>query len=236
VFSEQELGEIVQRAAELQELAQGHARGVTRDQVERVALEVGVEPEFVRQAIEERGARTERRSGFLPAHERVVAGALDPADFDVILEHVRARRSRHRQPTQVGRTLHAQVWTGSGLATLELTSRDDRTRLRLKPFPLVETLATFYPAFLAALIGAGPLAGHGHGLAAALVAVGAAATSTLAFFGWTRRSNRAAGRLADKLERVVAEETERTARARGGESDEQRAARRAAARRLPERE
>jgi hypothetical protein len=218
VFSEQEVGEIVQRAAELQEASPErglrYAPGVTREQLERVAQEVGVEPEFLQRALAERSSDPER-SGLFRAHERVVDGELDPNDFDLILEHVRARRSRRSPTTQIGRTLEGRVWTGTGFANLEVTSRNDRTRVRVKPTPIVEILGTFYPAFLASLAGAVPLASNGHGVASAVVAAGLVAAATLGFFGWTRRSNRSAKRLANKLAGVVAEEVARQSSGEG---------------------
>jgi len=212
VFSEQEVGEIVQRAAELQEASPErglrYAPGVTREQLERVAQEVGVETEFLQRALAERSSAPER-GGLFRAHERVVDGELDPNDFDLILQHVHARRSRHSPPTQIGRTLQGQVWTGTGYANLEVTSRNDRTRVRVKPKPLLEILGTVYPAFLATLTGAVPLAVNGHGMVSALLAAGSVTAATLGFFGWTRRSNRSAKRLADKLAGVVAQQVAR---------------------------
>jgi hypothetical protein len=227
VFSEQELGEIVKRAAELQEQSSERALrytpGVTRQQLERVAQEVGVEPEFLRRALEERREGSPGRpSGLLRDEERVLAGEVDPADFDLILARVRARRSRHHSATQIGRTLRAQVRTGSGLANLEVTSRNGRTRLRVKSFPALETLGTVYPAFMATLMGAVPLAAHGHGVAAALVGAGSAAAAALGFRFWIGRSNRAVTRLADKLAAGVAEDLarpERTAETASAKQD-----------------
>jgi hypothetical protein len=227
VFSEQELGEIVHRAAELQEQSSerglGYTPGLTLQQLERVAQEVGVEPEFLRRALEERreGAPG-RRTGLLRDEERVVTGELDPADFDLILAHVRARRSRHRPATQIGRTLRAQVWTGAGLANLEVTARNQRTRVRVKSFPLFEVLGTLYPAFLASTMCALPLAIAGHGLASALVGAGSVAAGAMAFRFWLRRSNRAVARLADKIAAVVAKELVRPPQGAAQTSGEKR--------------
>jgi hypothetical protein len=233
VWSEQELGEIVQRAAELQEQSTdrglGYTPGVTLQQLERIAQEVGVEPEFLRRALDERRQGVSGRgSGLLRDEERVVTGELDPADFDLILAQVRVRRSRHRPATQIGRSLRAQVWTGSGLANLEVTSRNERTRLRLKSFPLFETLGTFYPAFLANIMGALPLAAHGHGLASALVGAGSVTVAALGFRFWLRRSNRAVTRIADKLAASVAADLARQREHATGEDRDR--ARRAATR------
>jgi hypothetical protein len=212
VFSEQEVGEIVQRAAELQERSseRGYTPGVTREQLERVAHEVGVEPEFLERAIGERLAPP-RQSGFLREEERVVRGELDPQNFDLVLSQVRARRSRRHPATQIGRTLQAQIWTGAGLANLEVTSRNERTRIRVKPFPVVEILGTLYPAFLATLLGGAGLAAAGDPIASALLAATAFTAGALGFRSWIRASNRRAARTAEKLEGVVASELERAA-------------------------
>jgi hypothetical protein len=234
VFSEQELGEIVQRAAELQEQSSERALrytpGVTLQQLERVAQEVGVEPEFLRRALEERRQGADRGVGLLREEARVVTGELDPADFDLILDHVRARRSRRHPATQVGRTLRAQVWTGSGLAHMEVTSRNQHTRVSVKSFPLIEALATFYPAFVASTMGALPLANAGHGVAAALVGAGSVAAALMGFRFWLHRSNRAVARLADKLAGEVAGELARAREAQSTVEDRDLNARRAAAR------
>jgi hypothetical protein len=206
VFSEQEVGEIVQRAAELQERsgqwALSYSPGVTREQLERVAREVGVEPAFLQQAIEERG-RERRASVFLPAQERVVEGELDPNDFDLILEQVRSVRTRHHPPTQVGRMLQARVWTGSGLANLEVISRNQRTRVRVKARPIVEFFGTFYPAFFVSLFGGAALGAAGHPGVSAALAAGSLTAAAAGFRFWTHRSQRAAGKIADQLEGVL---------------------------------
>jgi hypothetical protein len=237
VFSEQEVGEIVQRAAELQERSSDRALtyspGVTRAQLERVAIEVGVEPAFLQQAIEERAAPRHRASGFLPAQERVVEGELDPGDFDLVLEQVRTRRMRNHSSTrQIGRTLQAQVWTGSGAARLEVTSRNQRTRVRVKAVPFFEFMGTFLPAFYGSLVGGGLLNGAGHPAYAAALAVGSLTAAAAGFRFWTRRSQRAAVRLADKLEGVLQEQLARQALPAGEHAPEDSATaeRRAAAR------
>jgi hypothetical protein len=205
VFSEQEVGELVQRAAELQERSAdgGYTPGVTREQLERVAREVGVEPEFLERAIDERLAPG-RKSGFLREEERVVQGELDPQNFDLVLSRVRARRSRRHPATQIGRTLQAQIWTGAGLANLEVTSRNERTRIRVKPFPIVEILGTLYPAFLATLLGGAGMAAAGYPVGSALLATTAFTAGALGFRSWIRASNRRAARAAEKVEAVVA--------------------------------
>jgi hypothetical protein len=73
---------------------------VTREQLERVAKEVGVEPAFLQQALAER-ARPMQPRGLFPVYERVVEGELDPADFDMFLEEVRGPGARHDGSRQI---------------------------------------------------------------------------------------------------------------------------------------
>jgi hypothetical protein len=235
VYSEQEVGQIIQRAAELQERAGDkavvpYAPGVTREQLERVAHEVGVEAAFLQQALEER-ERPARPSGFLPVHERVVEGELDPADFDLFLQEVRGHRARNDHSKQIGRTLETRAWSGSGWAQVEVTSRNARTRLKVKPILAIE-FATIPVAYLVSVFISFRVLGHaGHmGLVAPAVA-GTVATAAAVSGLWIRRSGRAAGRLSDKLEgvlrRVVA--SQRRPEAERASQESARAERRAAA-------
>jgi len=237
VFSEQDLGEIIQRASELQERAgesaAPYAAGVTLEQLERVAQEVGVEPAFLQQALEER-ARPARPSRAV--HERVVEGELDPADFDLFLEEVRGHRRRNDDAKQIGRTLVTQAWSGPGIAQVEVTSRNERTRLKVKAIPAIECAVLIPLTFLGGLFPAVFLGTHGHaGLAGAVVG-GTVATAAGIFGLWHHRSRRAAGRLADKLEgvlrRVVADTAPEAARASQETAEVDRRA--AAARRAQE--
>lgn len=213
VFSEQEVAEIIRRAAELQEgskeSAADYRLGITREELERAAIEVGVSPQFLQQAIRERlsGSQPNRRGLQLaPEEERVVEGELDPENFDVVFESVPMRHSRRFPVTQVGRSLSGQARTGSGIATVNIHSRNGRTRVRVKPFLFLEALGTFYPAFLASMIGGPLIAQAGGSLLAAGSAVGAWLLATAGFLKWTGVSRRNASKLADHIEAAIAEE------------------------------
>jgi hypothetical protein len=229
VFSEQEVGEIVQRAAKLQETSAerglSYTPGVTREQLERVAAEVGVEREFLDRAISERlsAAGPGRGLALRREEERIVAGELDPSNFDLILTEVRARGRRRHPAAQIGRTLQAQVWTGAGLANLQVTSRNERTRIRLRRFPLFEILGTLYPTFMVSVVGGSALASAGHAVGATVAAAASVALGAFGFRTWMRASDRRLARTAAKLEGVVAREVARqapVAQAREGEAEE----------------
>lgn len=212
VFSEQEVADLVQRAAKLQEesstAAASYKPGVSRTELERAANEVGIAPEFLDLAIREKLAGSQPRSFFGLAQpvERVVEGEIDPQDFDLVLENIRVWSSRHMPMAQVGRSVQFRAFTGSGAASVSVQSRNGRTRIRVKPFPIFEILGTFYPAFLATAMAAGPLASAGHGIEAGVVAIGAFLAALTGFSFWSRKSNHAASRLADTIQSNITDQ------------------------------
>ncbi len=210
VFSEEEVAEIMRRAVALQEQTKHGATeykpGVTQAELQRAAKEMGVDPSFLEQAIQEQllGAPTKQR-GFMPEQHRVVEGELDPEDFDIILSQVRTTASRRHPVTQVGRTLRGRAFTGSGLAELEVTSRNGRTKIGVKPTFILEALGMFYPAFIATMVVNANLAGGGAPITALAVTTGAFGLAALGFRAWISRSRAAAAKLADKLQEAVSE-------------------------------
>lgn len=218
VYSEQEVAELMKRAVALQEGSKestnAYRPGVTREELVRAAEEMGVEPRFLEQAISEKLlGNTPRGHPVFQEEQRVVEGELDPADFDIILGAIRTASSRRHPVTQVGRTLSARAMTGSGIARLEVTSRNGRTRINVKPFPVLEVIGTFYPAFLVSMIAGGQLSHAAPGVATA-VAAGAFAAAALVCRAWLSRSRTAASRLADRLQGVISEHVAIDTRAR----------------------
>lgn len=220
VFSEQEVSEIIRRAAELQEgsasSSSEYRPGVTRQELERAAAEVGVSPQFLQQAIQEKlaGVQQGQAGGLAPEVERVVEGELDPADYDVVVEQLPLRSSRKFPVSQIGRSMQARAMTGSGLASVSLHSRNGRTRIRVKPVLVFEALGSFYPALLLSIIAGAPMADAGHGALAAGIVAAAWTLATAGFFTWIRKSRTNATKLADRIEAIVAEELENQARKR----------------------
>lgn len=214
VFSEKEASDIVRRAAVLHEQAQESASpytpGVTREELERIAKEVGIDVAFLDRAILE-GTRPESRKG--PLHlteefERVIEGELDPNDFDVVTGALKMMRVQHGvAAAQVGRSLTATAWTGLSQAYVTVSSRNGRTRLNVKSNALFAWLFALHPAFILSIIAMGATAEAG----AALVGIGIVAGLALA--GWAgfrallKAGHRRAGELADRIAVRIAEET-----------------------------
>jgi hypothetical protein len=209
VFSEEEVAEIMRRAVSLQEgtkdASSAYKPGVTHSELMRAAKEMGVDPSFLEQAINERLKGRIGKRKFLGEESRVVDGELDPSDFDIVLSQVRTRASRRHPVTQIGRTLQGQAFTGSGLATMEVTSRNGRTRINVKPFVVFEALGTFYPAFIVTMLANAKLAEMGNPAGALAVTTAVFGAAAIGFLGWVNRSRSAAANLADKLQATISD-------------------------------
>lgn len=160
VFSEQEAAEIVQRAVELQEsspkLEHGYTPGITLEELHRVAAEVGVQPEFLEQALilRDQPAKAVQGSGGMAVFERVLDGELDPADFDLLLEDFRTPM-QSPVPSQIGRTLKFRTSEGTTSANVTITARNGRTRIKVEWMPVMGCVAAFYPALFGVILSMG---------------------------------------------------------------------------------
>lgn len=154
VYSEQEASEILQKAAKLQE-AKGagpdYTPGITLDELQRIAIEAGIDPKILDEALKEEPT-TKEKSKYPFEIERVLDGELAADDFDVVLE---AMGPAHRRQaiTQVGRTLSGNIWTGTGMTALQVSSRNGRTRLSMKSNPFFAFFTVLYPLFIASAVG-----------------------------------------------------------------------------------
>lgn len=198
---------------ELQEQAgkESYTPGVTPDELKKIALDLGIDVNYLQQAIDEANSTETRRGPFslTEEFERVVDYELPPEDFDVILHHLKPFGRRH-PIAQVGRTLTGRTWTGTSFANVEVTSKRGRTRVKVKSNPLFAFLVTLYPAFVASTMLLGPLGESGHLLVAlGLIAV-VLVLAGLCFTGLVRSGHKSAKKLTDRLAQAVAENAEET--------------------------
>lgn len=208
VYSEQEVSAILKRAVELTEQeGSKYQPGVTRGELQKIAEEVGVPLAALEQAILEIGEVKEAKGPLqlTSEHERVVEGEINPDQFDLIIDGLKPLNRRHSQAiTQVGRKLTMQTWNGVGQSTIDLTSREGRTRIQVRSSALFQGLMTLYPAFIGSMIAMGSLGergmiGLGAAIAAGLTAIGAT------LFGFmTRKGHQKSRELADELRDRVA--------------------------------
>ena len=114
VFSEQEVTQIIRRAAELSAKAPEsptYTPGITRSELEKIASEIGVDPKSLQQAILESRESNVKSEGFTfaPVYERVVEGELDPDEFDLVTDFIHTFGRFDPGVTQVGRSVRARA-------------------------------------------------------------------------------------------------------------------------------
>ncbi len=211
VFSEQEVSAVVRRAVELQETAgkESYTPGVTPDELARIAGELGIEPKFLQQAIDEANS-TESKRG--PLHlteefERVVDVELAPEDYDVLLRYLKPAGNRGGF-TQIGKTLSGTTWTGCSMAHVEVTSKRGRTRINVKSNALFAWLVSLHPATLASFGLLGGLGSTGRIWLALAIVSAIWAVAIIAFKSLLEAGHRSARRLTDNLARSVSDSGE----------------------------
>jgi hypothetical protein len=216
LFSEQEAAEILRRAVELNEQAADETEyqpGITREELERIAGEVGVSVQFLLQAIKEAGSFESRRG---PLHlteevERVVDVELNPEDFDVVSSQLKPF-SNAGQPAfaQIGRSLKGSAWTGISQAEVEISSRKGRTKIKVKSTPLLAFLLGILPAFIVGLISMAVFAENGHVAAGILSATGVAIAGLFAFRKLLQAGHKKARQLAERIKQIVVSESSKS--------------------------
>jgi len=134
-FSEQEMALILKRAAELQEGADG--RGVQRSlaEINEIATEVGIGPEFIAEAVAEL-QRPQPRTGWLGAptrfhEEQSVSRKLTPDEISELLDQARAELGLHGEVHQVFDGVEWRARSALGASILTMGPRGDGTRIAL---------------------------------------------------------------------------------------------------------
>lgn len=208
VFSESEAAEIVKFAAKLQEekssTAENYTPGVTKDELWRIAQEVGLSKEVFEQAVAEYrdkgiSAQAEKRFRLGLEIERVINGELAVEDFDLLTNLLR-RRSHTLPPAQVGRTLHTKLMVYGSQADVSVTARNGRTRLEITSSPILGIVFGVQAALMGSIAGAGMIA-EGQHLLVGIATVLLSWLTGAGIFSWVARGSRkAVTKLANELE------------------------------------
>ncbi|MFZ4507173.1 MAG: hypothetical protein ACOYON_05685 [Fimbriimonas sp.] len=210
IFSEQEVTKIIKRAVQLSEAESSptYTPGVTRPELEKIASELGIAPSALAKAIEDnQGSQNANRPfRFVEEFERVVEGELDPSQFDIVTEVASPiARTGHARFAQIGRSLKFEAWAGTGQATVNVVSRNGRTKIQVRSTVFMQFLYTMYPAIITSvIITAASVPHHNFPLAAAFSSL----ILTLAgvAFNWTvKRGHQKAEELADRLRAHISE-------------------------------
>lgn len=223
VFSEAEVGEIIRRAVELQEKssAQTYTPGVTQEELERIGREMGVDPEYVRRALESvRGGSPDNLKKLVLAREveRVVDGELDPRDFDLVTSALPPSTDRS-PPTQVGRALNAKMMTGMSMTDVTVSARNGRTRVKVRTFPLLNMIFGIQAALFGSIAGAAVLGERGPiALGIAIILAGLGAATGLIATG-AKGCEQKAKRIADDVVEKIYEALPEPAAAKATDED-----------------
>ncbi|MBL8048076.1 MAG: hypothetical protein JNJ45_05285 [Chthonomonas sp.] len=212
LLSEKEVGEIMKRAAELQEQgsATGYVPGVTKLELSRMASEIGIDAKYLEIAMSERrDPKLGKEVPMYPTIERVYPVELGPEDFDVVTEYIKPYPSYGTNGTatpaisQVGRTLTGKAACSWANPDFKVTSRDGRTRVVVtsdQGTPVGLALIWVLPMVgsVVAMAKVSPLAGF-IGLATSAV------MSLFTYRGAARKSGEMTQKVADQIERSVNE-------------------------------
>lgn len=141
-YSEQELGALIQRATELQ---QGHSnaleRGLSTEDVERIATELGIAPAHLRTAILELENRVDANepdsfwgTPFQIDLRRVVGGELTDEKWEEVVLLLRKLTGRNGQTNNLGNTKEWSHFVDEGLGRtrVSITPRDEESTIEIQ--------------------------------------------------------------------------------------------------------
>ena len=221
VFSEKEIGDILRRAVELQERPEAqtaYTPGVTLDELQRIAAEVGVDPSSLAQAIREHSigeslADSVRFFGieWAKEFERVIPGEVDPSDFDILVEQTGQRLGPKHQTIQFGRSLETWLTSGLGYGRARIQSRNGRTRVSVRSNTIWPSLLVLHPTLIGTAIASSAImeqsklpAGQAN-LAVGALWLGATAFAWVALRHLAKRAHERIAKATDQLASRVAE-------------------------------
>lgn len=211
LFTETEAGELVRRAAELQEQGseKGYIPGISLDELKQMAVEVGVDPEFLLKAIsEQRQVAVKPKKGTrIEEVERVLPVEVHPNDFDKITENIKLLSSTYAgiagAVRQVGRSIEGQIAGGIESPKFKVISRDGRTKLRVwrgSNSAAVLPFIFIVPLFISLVVGLVL-----HPIAGAVLATLSLLLAFITFHQAAKATQKAIHDAADTLEAAILE-------------------------------
>lgn len=138
VYGEKEISRILKRAAALQQETSYVGEGLSLEEVQQVAAEVGINPRYVAMAASEiGGSETEKEpfqlfGGSLSIlEERVLPGRLSEMQREEMLAEIRRTYHQAGIVTRVGRTTDWTHSTQGDQIQVSITERGERTTVRV---------------------------------------------------------------------------------------------------------
>jgi hypothetical protein len=211
IYSETEVSSILKKAVEIQEkdTTTAYASGITLEELQRIARECGIEESALSAALIQ--PEEETKSSFLnfvETHERVFEGELDFSRTDEVVEALGDVKIQNVQT--FGRTMRAQVMSGSIFGTMEITARNGRTKLKFRQTPFVAYFAGLHLPLILSFVSVAALAGKGQllaglGLMIAFLVLGLALFSTIANVG-KKKARTLVDKLSEQVGNLIAEQ------------------------------
>ena len=154
VFSEQQVSEIIRRAADHQvrqrPAGAPAASGISEDELMHVAKELGIDPESLQLAMSEVSADGLGDTGTISSLDRVLErtfdGDVNAEDLAVVLQEFTPIESFSNKPTGTGNSLSYTSIVGLAQCRVNVMNRRGRTTLRVKSHGFLAGIVTFIPA------------------------------------------------------------------------------------------
>jgi len=159
-FSEQQVSEIIRKAAEVQSrhktAGSQPSHGISESELKRVASELGIDRDALISAIAEVASTTLEDTGSLSTVDRIlersVVGELTQDQIGVVLEEFTPTAGIGQQTIAVGNNLSYQSLVGMAQCNINVSNRSGKTTLRVKSSAFLSFLPTFLPAGFISLI------------------------------------------------------------------------------------
>ena len=131
-FSEQEVSEIIRRAADHQVRGRPSgapaAAGVSESELKRVAKELGIDQESLQLAMSEVSADGLGDTGTLDSFDRVLERTIEcdvaAEDMGIVLQEFTPRRGFGSQPVNLGNTMSYESIVGFAPCLINVTNRN----------------------------------------------------------------------------------------------------------------
>ncbi len=226
-YNEKEIGALIQRATELHEEATGAPeRGLSLEEIEHIAAELGLPTEYIRTAALEFEDRP--RSGrafsllgrpFVINQTRVVNETMTEEQWKQVVMELRAFTGKKGQIDRMGSLREWAHYTGEGpngvnfqKTQVVIRPEDDRTSIQIKKhygaFAILYAAPLLLSVFFTLVLLSEPLDLMKFALAAGSV-IGTFAITRAFVSSWTKREKERLKRLANQLHRTLSTSSSR---------------------------
>ncbi|UCC74674.1 MAG: hypothetical protein JSV86_09030 [Gemmatimonadota bacterium] len=145
-YGDKEVGLVLKRAAELQreDPAGTAGGGLTLAELEEIAAEAGIDPQYLRRAadeldvgaadLEDEGAAVLAGAPLTARYERIIRGELPESEFELLVPEIQRTAEGHGQGSLLGHTFTWRSSAPQGERSLQVTvsSRDGRTHILIE--------------------------------------------------------------------------------------------------------